>query len=553
MKKVFILSLVMALISTLAFSQVVSRQNPKGPVKSQLTTVQQGTVSTTPGYVAPGNFRLLGDDCTDPFMVGTLPVTETGTAIESFNGDYSLTLVTPYGYEGADVVYAFTAAADFNLSVTISSDWDQALTVFTDCADVFNSQDSLVATDANWAVPFTETMVLPVVTGTTYYIVAVAYEATATGAWTIVFEEAVACTDNLVLVGDSEIEPNGGINSDPIEYDPRNVGTEAAPTQVNGSLETVGGQRDMDWFNISLTQGDDLHVTADIVCGDVTIFIVNETGSYYEYAENNGPEMGEELVFNCDTTGNYWIIISPPDFVDRPLFTYNVEIWEGEVVVNPADGESFEGSFPPAGWSIIDNDGDGENWEKMELTAQEGSNVAASASFINNVGPLTPDNWLITYQIENVDAGQVISWWVAGQDPSYAADKYAVMISTATDAISDFTITLHEETIPADVFVQHEYDMSSYEGQSIYVAFRHYDCTDMYIMKLDDVVLPEEGTASIDPASIRVYNILGVVVASIENASDFNTINLSDFANGTYIVKVTSEGNVYNKKIVVNR
>ena len=192
MKKVFILSLVMALISTLAFSQVVSRQSQKGPVKYQLNTVvHQGTVSTTPGYVAPGNFRLLGDDCTDPYMVGTLPVTETGTAIEGFNGDYSLTLITPYGYEGADVVYAFTAAADIDLSVTISSEWDQALAVFTDCADVFNSQDSLVATDNNWVVPFTETMVFPVVTGTTYYIVLAAYETTATGAWTIVFEEAV--------------------------------------------------------------------------------------------------------------------------------------------------------------------------------------------------------------------------------------------------------------------------------------------------------------------------------------------------------------------------
>ena len=578
MKKIFILSLLMAFVSTLAISQVATRQNPKGVENAKWTNVQQGTVSTSIATTAPANIRVTGDNCTDPFMVTSIPSTVTGTAIEGFTNVYGTVLTTPWGYDGADVVYSYTAAANINLSVTITGNWDQALAVFTDCADPVTSQLAETA-DGNYTAPFTEALIFAVTTGTTYYIVAAAYEPTATGAWSLVIEEEVPCVDVLVPAGVSEIEPNGGINESPVQYDPRTPGTEAAPTLITGTLETVAGARDMDWFNMSLTAGDNVHCVVDIACGDVVVFFGNATMSYYVYANANGEETGEELVFSCDTTGNYWMVIAPPDFNDRPLFGYNAQLWIGDIIVNPGEGETFEGVFPPAGWSIVDNDGDTYNWYKADtlLAAHGGIAIATSASYINDPGAaLTPDNWLITSQIENVDAAQSVSWWVAAQDPAWAGDKYAVMISTATAALSDFTITLHEETLSSAVFEQHVYDLSAYEGQSIYIAFRHYDCTDMFQLKLDDVVLPESNNG-INPLSgtnvqifpnpatdvlnisnaanttIVIYNVVGEVVTSIENAEVLNTISLADFENGTYIVKIMSEGSVYNRKFVVNK
>ena len=46
-------------------------------------------------------------------------------------------------------------------------------------------------------------------------------------------------------------------------------------------------------------------------------------------------------------------------------------------------------------WTIVDSDGDGNNWSVIDFDDNEGS-VLNSASFINQVGILTPDNWIIT-------------------------------------------------------------------------------------------------------------------------------------------------------------
>jgi len=50
-------------------------------------------------------------------------------------------------------------------------------------------------------------------------------------------------------------------------------------------------------------------------------------------------------------------------------------------------------------------------------------------------------------------------------------------------------------------------------------------------------------------STIKVYNIIGEEVASIEQATNNTRIDLSQFAQGTYIVKVISNNNVVSKKI----
>ena len=43
-------------------------------------------------------------------------------------------------------------------------------------------------------------------------------------------------------------------------------------------------------------------------------------------------------------------------------------------------------------------------------------------------------------------------------------------------------------------------DLTPYAGKDVYLAFRHYDCTGQYILRLDDVFAFEKGTA--DPTGI---------------------------------------------------
>ena len=63
---------------------------------------------------------------------------------------------------------------------------------------------------------------------------------------------------------------------------------------------------------------------------------------------------------------------------------------------------------------------------------------------------------------------------------------------------------------------------------------------------------PTTGTLNItnaENAAVYVYNILGEVVASIDNADAFSTIDMSNLSEGTYIVKILTDKNVITKKI----
>ena len=111
--------------------------------------------------------------------------------------------------------------------------------------------------------------------------------------------------------------------------------------------------------------------------------------------------------------------------------------------------EDFEnGTALPTGFSVIDNDGDGYNWDYTYYTSSAMGNngstgFMSSASYINNVGALTPDNWLILPAF-TLPAGSNfdLSWYALGYDnSSYYMENYSVYVSTTGNTVSDFTGT----------------------------------------------------------------------------------------------------------------
>ena len=149
--------------------------------------------------------------------------------------------------------------------------------------------------------------------------------------------------------------------------------------------------------------------------------------------------------------------------------------------------EGFEQGIPST-WTTIDADADGQNWMSYPTGAYVGEGCAASASWTSNTGALNPDNWLITPAITIPSADFALNWYVAAQDPSYPQDKYSVYIATG-NTVADFTATtpVHTEVIQSGDWTGHMVDLSDYAGQTIYVAFRHYDCSDLFVMKIDEV------------------------------------------------------------------
>ena len=193
--------------------------------------------------------------------------------------------------------------------------------------------------------------------------------------------------------------------------------------------------------------------------------------------------------------------------------------------------DDFEGTDLSA-WTLYDNDGDTYGWQLYTYNPHGGAQSAMSASYYGG-SALTPDNWMVTPAITIPEAGYTLEWYVAAQDPSYAQEQYSVYIATA-NTVDAFlaTTAVHNETLTDSSWRQHTIDLSSYAGQTIYVAFRHHDVTDMFYMKIDDVSISKPATEPeihlvnlTTPSSISVggsFNVTG-------NVSNTSSVALTSF------------------------
>ena len=145
--------------------------------------------------------------------------------------------------------------------------------------------------------------------------------------------------------------------------------------------------------------------------------------------------------------------------------------------------EDFEDPNQLTEWISIDDDGDGYGWQLASMTTHSGDYALASASYINNVGSLHPDNWLITPQL---DLQGTMKVWLSAYDGTYYNEHFAIYLSTTGNSISDFTTTLVAETTTINQYVEKTADLSAYAGQKGYIAIRHFNCTNQYWINVDD-------------------------------------------------------------------
>jgi len=196
------------------------------------------------------------------------------------------------------------------------------------------------------------------------------------------------------------------------------------------------------------------------------------------------------------------IYVDPPLDLQASVENQDVHLtWLAPDALENAFVEDFEAGTLPTGWLAIDNDGDAFNWintieQAFGFDAHAGSGAMTSASYDNTAGALTPDNWLITPAI-SVTATSDLSWWHDAQDADYPDEQYYVKISTTGTALTDFTTTLWSGVTPGD-WALVTVSLSAYAGQTVYIAWQHTDVTDMFWMKLDDVVVTNTATRSMN-------------------------------------------------------
>ena len=183
---------------------------------------------------------------------------------------------------------------------------------------------------------------------------------------------------------------------------------------------------------------------------------------------------------------------------------------------DPEPGTSFSQNFNnsvfPEGWTTIDADGDGYNWVLTNQMAAYGYSAAndghygtvgmTSGSYHGSVGPLTPDNYLVTPKV-NLVQGSTFSFWACAQDADYPAEHFGVYVSdngtSGWTMVQEWTMTAKGasgnkgngrdgNTRDIGNWYQYTVDLSAYAGEK-YIAIRHFNCSDEFFLEVDDILL----------------------------------------------------------------
>lgn len=236
---------------------------------------------------------------------------------------------------------------------------------------------------------------------------------------------------------------------------------------------------------------------------------------------NDGPFTEDNTVLVADGVSDTLYIDDTWGNTDIGVYKYGVsKVYEGNrdvetnVRFNRDDVvlmDDFENGMN--NWTTIDADGDGYNWQyNSSFGGHQGSTgIVYSASYDSNVGVLNPDNYLISPM---VNLGGTFTFWACAQDANWAAEHFGVAVSTTNNTSASAFMTIQEWTMTAKgggetsdfnrkgdrsqgTWYQYSVDLSSYAGQIGYVAIRHFNCSDMFYLNVDDVVITGPSAANI--------------------------------------------------------
>lgn len=191
-------------------------------------------------------------------------------------------------------------------------------------------------------------------------------------------------------------------------------------------------------------------------------------------------------------------------------------------------------------WLLIDADGDTHNWQ-LPLTNGMGHNgsdgMLVSYSYDNaTTSPLTPNNFMVSPRVTLPSVGGIISFWACAMDEQYCAEHFAVAISTTVNNDPTAFTTLQEWTLSAKdqgnrqgTWRQYSVDLSAYAGQEVYLAIRHFNCTDMFAICVDDIFIGDENATSLTGSDIILD---GQTVATNQRGTHY-LLNTDGFADGS--------------------
>ncbi len=318
-----------------------------------------------------------------------------------------------------------------------------------------------------------------------------------------------------------------------------------------GLIATVTnwGENDAKDFKVTIKAGEEVLAEKTISetlapSASTTLTATIETTVFYEGDELPISATVEYAAdqYTADNSVTNSIVLTDPNVPAPATIAAEDKAAEGVVVSwtapasKAATTEGFEDGM--GGWTAIDSDGDSYGWTYSKfgetdnyMSTNNGLGCVFSESFSNSArSTLTPDNWLVS---PLADLGGTFSFYAKGQDESWFQEHFAVYVSTtsATD-VSTFTQVLDEQVATSD-YTEYTVDLSAYEGQQGYVAIRHYNISDMFVLDIDDI--------SYSPACTS-YNVYyeGTLVASVGQGETTYTVAAEKLEDGERQFAVTA-------------
>jgi hypothetical protein len=191
-----------------------------------------------------------------------------------------------------------------------------------------------------------------------------------------------------------------------------------------------------------------------------------------------------------------------------------------------------------------------------------------------SVPPPFNDDWMVSPQTA-LGMNSTLTFWVKSYTDEYGLEKYNVLVSTTDMNPGSFTSISGSTPMLAPIdWTEVTFDLSDYDGQTIYVAIQ---CVseDAWVFMIDDISIdffvgtPEVEqaieysiypnpvhnqlniTSGVEMTEVQIFNQLGQVVYS-QVVKDTNfSLNTLGFNAGVYFVRIITEQGIATEKIMV--
>jgi len=244
-------------------------------------------------------------------------------------------------------------------------------------------------------------------------------------------------------------------------------------------------------------------------CVDVEL-IGGRTYNYYVTAEYDmgGGSFVESIPSNVVqvTAIAVNVVAHPPTHLVATASSGQVPItWQpGVVVMN----ENFETALPHL-WLQSEYDGDERGWLVSSSGGFDGNGYIYSSSLDTDGNVLSNvSNFLISPVIPITSENTWLNYWIGAHDASTANELYWIRIAyPPSDNIDNF-FTVYTETLSDHQWQRRSFNLSSYQGREIRIAFGHVSSPNpnRNRIKLDDVeIVRPNGSGQSLPLSYKVY------------------------------------------------